>query len=460
MSTPEAMDRLGLPASVEVFGEQVLSKSDRRAAAGKAFDALAELPVVRAALEQGWQLGQGGRLDAWTRVWHPQLLPGGAWLVFVPWQRLDELALLEPETGQDSLHPAVLADRLAAFAQTVGVSWRLSSAATGLDLIDHTRPPRRSAEDERGASRRRVALVRGVAAELPPFLRTSTDHRFSRLEADFSWWRPWSKLLAAEKRLPFVVAFDRNASYLSPWTSIELGVEGLIHVSGEDADWDGSEKPGYYLVDAWDWDCWWLPDPGEAAGAGVGGGKVWVTVHTLRQLRAAGITPVVHEAYRWSTSSRYLESAGGKLKVARESLPKGPVLDTVKSVYATTVGKLAEREHRADFHLYRPDWRHHIIAATRTAILHTLRQVHDACGAVPLVVDRDLIAYASPTADPSEFWPEQLRGKLSGSIGGWKPAGVADLPEWGPQYLRRRTKGAYFPYKDAIDAMREQGGPA
>ena len=96
VSSPDAMDRLGLPASVEVFGERVLSKSDRRAAAGKAFDALAELPVVTDALAQGWQLGQGGRLDAWTRVWHPHLLPGGAWLVFVPWQRLDELALLAP----------------------------------------------------------------------------------------------------------------------------------------------------------------------------------------------------------------------------------------------------------------------------------------------------------------------------------------------------------------------------
>ncbi|MGB8380903.1 MAG: hypothetical protein WCG47_06550, partial [Dermatophilaceae bacterium] len=136
---------------------------------------------------------------------------------------------------------------------------------------------------------------------------------------------------------------------------------------------------------------------------------------------------------------------------------KGPVLDSVKSVYATTVGKLAEREHKADFHLYRPDWRHHVIAATRTAILYTLRQIHEASGAVPLVVDRDLIAYAADTPDPQAFWPERLRGKLSGAIGGWKPAGVADLPEWGPAFLRRRTAGSYFPYTDAMDAMREPG---
>lgn len=52
------------------------------------------------------------------------------------------------------------------------------------------RPPRRW-PDDRGAGRRPVALVRGVGAELPPFLHNVTDHRIIR-DAEMMQLAPWA----------------------------------------------------------------------------------------------------------------------------------------------------------------------------------------------------------------------------------------------------------------------------
>src|SRR5699024_7386291 len=113
-------------------------------------------------------------------------------------------------------------------------------------------------------------------------------------------------------------------------------------------------------------------------------------------------------------------------------------------------GKLAEREHPKDYHLWRPDWHDHIIGNTKTLILRTLMANQQATGAIPLVVDRDAVFYASDTPDPAEAWPGDP-GKLGSKIGSWKPAYSAPLAGWGPQYLTERT--GRWPYADATDAM-------
>lgn len=447
-----ALERLGLPATVELPEQVASSDQARRSAITKAFAPLLKLPAVADALAEGWQLGRHG-LDAWTRIWHPDLLPRGAWLVAIPWERVDDVPLLE---GLDGPEPArQLADRLAAWAAAVDVSYRLSPASTGVDLIDHTRPPRRSHDDDLGAARHRRALVRGEAAELPDFLRRARDDRFRTVEADFSWWRPWTSLLASERDKPFVALYDRGKSYLTPWSNIELGLEGLTHRTGAAASWDGSEKPGYYLVDRWTWDAWWLPDPAQtgAVSAFVDHNRVWVTSHTLRQLKTQGVEPAVHEAYTWQVSSRYLEVASQRIRAALDTAAGDPAVEaTIKALYSSTVGKLGERDHRPDYHLWRPDWRHHIIANTRTAILHTLRKIHDTSGAAALVVDRDAIAFAVDDPDPWRAWPGSP-DKLGTRVGQWKPIGVAPLAEWGPAHLPTPTRaGQRWRYADAVDA--------
>lgn len=452
--TAGALERLGLPVEQPALPDKALTKAQRAKASAKLFARLDDHPMVAGATETGWQLGQGGHLDVWTRIWHPELLPQGALIVGLPWHRIEGVALFEdqPTAGE-------LARRLLLFAQQVGVAYRITSAATGLDLIDYHRPPRRSIDDDRGMSRNRVALIRGTAAELPPWRMKTSDARFTGLEQDFSWWREWDKLPDSEKTLRYVHGYDRNASYLVPWSSIELGVEDLIHRTGEAAAWDGKEKPGYYLIEGgWEWPHWGLPDPATAAGARVGQNRLWVTVHTLKQLKAHGITPTAHESYTWGVTARYLEGPGKALREARTSLTPAAgedpgaaaVLASVKTLYTGTVGKLAEREHHRDFHLWRPDWRDHVIAATRTAILHTLTKAQALSGASPLVVDRDAVFFASDNPDPVEAWPGDP-AKLGPNLGSWKPIGTTTLAEWGPRFLPKRA--GRWHYADALEAM-------
>ena len=421
--TTDAVQALGLPASLPVDDKPRT----------KALEKLVEHPMVTTAVEAGWEVK---RVGMWTRIWHPQLLRSGALLVMLPWNRLDGVALY----GDDPA-PGELADRLHRFAAATQVSYRITPAATGLDLIDHFRPPRKDRDDMLGQGRGRVAVVRGPA-ELPPFLQDTDDTRVANIERDFSWHRPYSTLLEQERAARFVHGYDRNASYLTPWRNLELGVERLVHRTGADAVWDGSEKPGYFLVEDWDWPHWHLPDPGQANGGRfAGAGKVWVTVHTLRQLSRHGITPAVHESYTWEVTARYLDRAGETLVKARKDLdPTDPALATIKGMYASTIGKLGQREHRVDDHLWRPDWRHHDIAATRTAILHTLTQIAEGpTPAAAVMVDHDLIVFTSDEPDPVKAWPGDP-AKLNDNPGGWKVYGSALLEQWGEQFLVERPR--------------------
>ena len=253
-----------------------------------------------------------------------------------------------------------------------------------------------------------------------------------------------------------MVLFDRGKSYLAQWESLDLGVEGLIHRTGEDATWDGTEKPGYYLIDTWEWPTWWLPDPGDKAGARVEDSRIWVTSHTLRQLsKFGGIDPVVHESYTWTITSRYLEAPAQRLKAALKDPQLDPaVAATIKQLYAAGTGKLGERGAALNYHLRRPDWRHHIIASSRTAILAHLQQIHDRPqAAMPLLVDRDTIGYATDAGDPWQAWPGDPK-KLGTGVGQWKPVGIAPLADWGQKFLVDRRAGRmYFRALDAVTAL-------
>lgn len=454
---PAALERLGLPLDMPL-PDKALNRSQRATASQKMFAKLDEHPMVAAAIADGWQFGQGGHLAVWTRIWHSELLPGGAFLVGLPWHHIEDIPLLDGDPA-----PGVLADRLRLFAQHVGVAYRLTTAATGLDLIDHARPPRRSLDDDLGSNRNRVSVVKNTPAELPAWRKKTSDARFTGLEQDFSWWRRWSALPASEQGLKYVHAYDRNASYLTPWQSLILGVEDLQHHEGEKAAWNGKEKPGYYLVDEWDWPYWGLPDPGIAAGARVGKGRLWVTVHTMRQLAAHGIEPVVHESYTWGTTARYLEGPGKTLSQARKSLLElsdtsddaAAVLGAIKLLYSATVGKLAEREHRPDFHLWRPDWRDHVLGATKTAILRTLTDAGERSNRHPLAVDRDAIFYASDDPNPASAWPGDP-AKLGTNLGSWKAIGSAELAVWGPDHLEQ--KSGRWHYTNAVQALTKPDG--
>lgn len=454
--TGDALERLGLPADLGL-PDDLLDRDEFRRLVDKRCQEIAQYPAFELAQLDGWQWT---RVNAWTRIWHEDKLKAGAWIVALPWYVVGGVSLLNAAPGDDPAAavgegrttPPVLVRRLHEFAQQVGISFRITSTSTGLDLIDHTRPPRRDASDDLGASRNRTSLIRGIPAELPPFLHDTDDPRFTNLEADFSWWRAWDTLTDAERSRKYAIAYDRGRSYLAPWSSISLGIDGLTH--SDQPLWNGKEEPGYWLVDDWD-DAgypWWLPDIRKTSGAKIDDGRIWVTTHTLRQLAMVDINPTIHESWTWQNTARYLEPASRNLRAALDGAQDPDVTRAIKTLYSTTVGKLGERDHRPNYHLWRPDWRQHIIAATRTAIMHTLIKAHDRTGAMPLVVDRDTVIFAVDTDDPTTAWPGDP-AKLGTGIGAWKPAAIADLTTWGPAHLPGDRLDWHYRYSDAMKAM-------
>ena len=248
--TREALERLGLPTELELPEGQAMSPGQWAKAKEKAFAKITKLPAVTAAVEAGWEFGRAG-LGPWTRIWHPEQLRGGALLVALPWQLIDRIGVIQGDTEDatdeqpddadhdqlrvDDTDPAALAGRLAEFARRVGIPYRFTPSITGLDLIDYTRPPKASADDDLGANRKRVSLIRNEPAELPEFLTAERDNRFANLEGDWSWWRPYESLLEEERACRYVTLYDRGRSYLAPWSSIDLGISGLVHETGDQA---------------------------------------------------------------------------------------------------------------------------------------------------------------------------------------------------------------------------------
>lgn len=434
--TGDAIARLGLPERMDL-PEKAYFGDEFAKAITDLYEPLNHHPSLTAALAEGWELQQD-RLDAWTRLRHPDLLPGGALIVFAPWWRIKGVGLFAGDPD-----PAALAERLHEFAKVTGVSYRVSSQATGLALIDHTRPPRRTADEPTGRAYR---LVRNEEPQLPPFLLDRRDDRFTSIETDYTWWRLWqpatgsarAALLAGETELPYVHGYDRGASHLGGW-HVELGVEGLRHHVGTDARWNGkTSQAGLWLISLWDWDEWGLPDPATALNARVEGDRVWVTTPTLSQLKLHGVTPTIHEAWIWAKSSRYLDLAAKVIADARTH-PDPLMVTTIKDLYTRTNGKLAERRPwRTVQHLHRPDWYFTVVAQSRFAIDLQLTKIQREHGAMPLAVDHDAVFYASTEPNPMKAWPGDP-SKLGTGVGQWKPIGSADLGTWGPKHLTEAT---------------------
>lgn len=406
----------------------------------KALRALNQHPFVAGALADGWVIKGQGHLRGWTDVYHPQHHSTGARIVFWPWEPPQDVPILK-----DKPHPAELATRLGDVAEALGITYRMTPGTTGHDLIDHTRPPKEDERDTKGARHNRAALIKNQPAELPDFLRATNDLRFRNLEADFMWWRLW-RTLGVEQRLRYVHAYDRGASYLSPWRGIPLGLDDLIHRTGSEATWDRSDRPGYFRIKAIKWERWNIPCP-ISRGAYVEDDTVWVTVHTLKQLALFDIEAEVLESYTWGHTGKYLEIAGTRIRQGLDSLPEGPTRKLVKKVYSDAVGKFSQVDHKPEAHLWRPDWHHHIKAHTRLGILLTVQRNGNSTGRWPLVVDRDLLVYASDDPNPVTAWPGKP-DTYGTTPGKWKHEGSAELATWGPAHLAKEF--GLWNYNDAI----------
>lgn len=452
---PDALAALGLPAQADIARGH--DAKTRAAAREETFGPMTALPAVQDAIAAGWVI-DGGRIDVRTRIKHPDLLPGGAQIIALPWTDIGGQALLtKGMRGQDLLTPAapeVLVRRLQDAADLIGLTWRVSPGQTGVDLIDTLRPPLREGQE----SGHKERLTYGREHELPSFLKArGRDLRFREIERVFSWWRPWEELLEEERGRRYAIAYDHGSHFLNPYTSTELGLGGIKHLTGVAARWDGSERPGYWVVSKWATPTWALPDPANGGGVAVAEDKILVTAHTLRQL--AKLDPALpdsltyYEAWVWTDTARYLEQVGQRLGQARDH-GSPEVAAAVKQIYAHLTQKIASVDKPPpQVHLRAPDWRDMLVAAARTGLLSTLITNRDHSGALPLVVTMDTIVYAVDSDDPRAAWPGRAQ-KYGTGRGQWKPIGIAPLDQWGPHALPAHgLENLRFDYANITKAM-------
>lgn len=250
--------------------------------------------------------------------------------------------------------------------ELLGIPYRYSPEATAAALLRalHSRP---------GGKRLEVAEMP------PPALVPNT-------ETDLHWMRP---LTGEEQVAPFIVAYDVNAAYLAACSALPLGAGKPRHVIPETA-WMlrnslPPQPPGYFRSE--------MPSIG------------WMTgVSMLSYPGYAGFV----EAWIWDETSRPLEPWYKVLRDARAHLmqaangygfpystPVRAALQTIKMMYCGFFGRCASvKWDRTGDVLFRPDWRHMVIATRRTRLQRVMAQ----CDPAPFAAYSDCLYFAVPAS--------------------------------------------------------------
>ena len=296
-----------------------------------------------------------------------------------------------------------LANALSYFERACGIRYRHSPEASGSALLKelHSGP-------------RALALV---AEEMPP----------PALESTIEWDTYWIRDLEIDERSrPFLHAYDVNAAYLAACSSLTTGRGAVEHLTSPQLD---KKRPGYWLANI-EFDAPnWLPNP-FLPPIPRDQGRYWCTTPTLALAIELGARIEVDEAYLWRDSSRPLEPWYKRLRDARAALLSGDgfpdraaqqlALKAVKLAYGPLMGGrvASTRWDRSGDPLYRPDWRHAVMATARANQYRTLRKL-DVADA-PWAVANDCLYLASELADPLDACPAGIR--LADNPGSYKVA--------------------------------------
>jgi len=305
---------------------------------------------------------------------------------------------------------ATLLAALLAYAGAVGAPYYRSPGRTGLDLLQEV--------GKRGADSKR---------EYPERLPAPAGQADTVTE--LSWLRT---LAPAERGKAYLHSYDKNAQWLSAAGVVELGLSGIEERRDPTGKLPFDKKlPGYWLA--------------RIAGAAEG----WYCTPTLVRALERGQAVAISQAHVWTRHSRALASWYARLRDARAALyadatPAGRLaLDVFKLTYAVTISSFAGQWHRRDSALYRPDWRHAILAQGAANLSRALARM-DAAGCTPVALNIDCVYIVSDEPDPIKACPPTIT--LGTGLGHFKvhDAGVPLaplLPAFGLRDDARTTLG-------------------
>jgi len=282
----------------------------------------------------------------------------------------DEHAIWGLDTDGVTLLTALLA-----YARAMGTPYYRSPGRTGADLMQEL--------GKRGAGAGREFAERWPE----PALQVDT-------ESELSWLRTLSP---AEREKAYLHSYDKNAQWLSAAGVVELGLTGIE----ERRDLAGTlpfdkKLPGYWLA--------------RVAGAPAR----WACTPTVAWAIERGQAVAITEAHVWTRHSRALETWYERLRGARTALyadetPAGALaLRALKYTYSLTISGFSsawQRERRSP--LYRPDWRHLVIAQANANLSRALHKM-DRDGYTPVAVHKDAVYLVSDEPDPVAACPPSV----------------------------------------------------
>lgn len=250
--------------------------------------------------------------------------------------------------------PDELLRALALFARLVGIRYRRSTGATGTGLMRalHRGPHAKRLEDPQLP---------------PPALERASGER------DLVWMRPLSE---AERARSWVHCLDRNGMYLGACSSLELGFGKPILLQGGELVFEAG-RPGYWRARLSG-----VSDPALPPVLERDNRWHWYTTPTLELAREWGVAFELAEAWVWPERSRWLKPWYERLREARAAVldddsPAGRAVEAaVKGAYRKSIGWFDGRRtgageawDREGDSMFRPDWRHQVVAKARANLL-------------------------------------------------------------------------------------------
>lgn len=455
--TAATLARLGLPAVLPATDKALAALQAKlaKAAAGTGMEVSERIgPSFRVFRRKGSAGGPRTSLQVLVAPWLGQ--GDGRWQATTA---LVAHLAAGPEGVADGL---TLARRIRAFTAGLGVAPGASAATTAMLLLDAVRPRVEWIRDEttgEWSSRLRDGALPAGDLSVPP--AAGARHPLTRRlladggpvceEEDYKWWaRP---LQPAERGRRYAVAVDVCASYLSVTESLRLPVGPLHHVA----------RPAWDEKTAGLWRCDFtavpvdpeLPHPATFHGRPPTG-PGWYATPTVAYMAAAyGFDPAtVTEAYLSTHTAPLLKEWTARLRAAykhayavlglTDGLPPEQFLalyaqhkdiaddparadaltlaGLYKTVYKAGIGKWTDSARNAlpdeDAWLekvaaswaYRPEIRHHIIAAARIGAHRRLRKTLHLTGRAPFAVNVDSYLYAADEPSPLELLPVKPDG--------------------------------------------------
>ncbi|MBK3583007.1 hypothetical protein JHN49_04505 [Streptomyces sp. MBT57] len=391
-------------------------------------------------------------------------------VVLVPWLGQAEgaqRAVLPLDLAGAELDALALARRVRAFVADVGVMPGNTTATTGWRLLDALRPRTAYEVDESGkrVSRPRDGALPAGDCAVPvaaggrhPLTRERQKAReLICEEEDFKQWaRPLSDIEAAR---PWAVAVDVCASFLSVTETLRLPAGELEFTASP--VWS-SKSAGLWLCDFTGLETEGeLPHPATFTGMSPTGPGWYATPTVDYMVREYGYDPAaIREAYvsrstvpflrEWTTAIRggykrcmatlglvdgmddaaFLAAHQDHKNVDQGDAAKGDALvlaAAYKGIYKGGIGKWADKgtaqypgteegtalwlEKIAGQWWYRPEVRHHILAAARIAAHRRMRKTFRLTGRAPFAVNVDSYLYAADAPSPLELLPRSEDGR-------------------------------------------------